>query len=368
MNRIRRWLLNSALFAGATLLAIALAEAGLRLISPQPTAITHQDRFGLIMHWPGIVRTHSAFGTTMRINSVGLRDREHTLEKPAGVFRILVLGDSFMEAVQVEFEQSLPGLLETGLAAATGKRIEVINGGVSGWGTEDELRYLTRYGLRYAPDLVLVAMTLHNDMSDNFRERWYTLRQDSLIDKDPPPLPIRQYRVLTAKAFLATHSHGYQLLRRVARRGSMTGVARALNQHIVELFTTPPSPAIERGYRLTEALLHSIDSAGRAHGARVAVALLPLQVQLSDTAFGEFLKAAGKSESSMPRTRPQDEIGTAAARSGIPVIDLLPPLRDWELAGRSPLYLRNDGHWSAEGHRLASTVVIEGLLRLGLAP
>ena len=59
------------------------------------------------------------------------------------------------------------------LRSEPAKRIEVINAGVSGWGTDDELRYLTEYGLKYQPDLVVVAMTLHNDISDNLRQDWH---------------------------------------------------------------------------------------------------------------------------------------------------------------------------------------------------
>ena len=46
----------------------------------------------------------------------------------------LVLGDSFMEALQVPFEESFPYLLGTGLRQATGKQVEVINAAVGGWG------------------------------------------------------------------------------------------------------------------------------------------------------------------------------------------------------------------------------------------
>src|SRR5262245_41152094 len=179
-SRVRSWLLNVLLGFGTLVLALAAAELGVRLFAPQPVAVTHQDRYGLALHYPGITRFLPQFGHDVSFNSAGLRDREHSFEKQAGTFRILLLGDSFMEALQVPSDSMLATLMERDLTRATGRPVEVINGGVSGWGTGDELRYLTRYGLAYHPDLVVVAMTLHNDISDNLRREWYTLENGVL--------------------------------------------------------------------------------------------------------------------------------------------------------------------------------------------
>src|SRR5262249_7876809 len=152
-------------------LALATAELGLRLFAPQPVGLSHQDRYGLPLHYPGITHFLPQYGHEVSFNSAGMPDREHALEKQPGAFRLLLLGDSFMEALQVPADSMLATLMERDLTRATGRPVEVINAGVSGWGTGDELRYLTRYGLAYHPDLVVVAMTLHNDISDNLRRQ-----------------------------------------------------------------------------------------------------------------------------------------------------------------------------------------------------
>jgi hypothetical protein len=71
-------------------------------------------------------------------NSQGFRDREHSISKPAGVFRIAILGDSFAEAAQVDLEETFWAILETKLVAENcfpEAIIEVLNFGVSGYGT-----------------------------------------------------------------------------------------------------------------------------------------------------------------------------------------------------------------------------------------
>lgn len=368
MIRRRPWLSNGILLLGAFAFALALTEMGLRLAAPQPTGLSHQDRYGLALHWPGIVRRLPQFGTTASFNSAAMRDREHTFAKPPGVYRVLVLGDSFMEALQVEFEASLPSLVEHTLAERSGKRIEVVNAGVSGWGTGDELRYLTQYGFSYQPDLVLVAMTLHNDISDNLREEWYALRGETLVEQPKVPMSSPRYGLVQLKAFLATRSQTYQLWRKVKHGGEMQRVGAELDRHIVELFREPPTANIEHGYRLTELLLERMDSVTRAHGARMAMVLLPLRVQLSDSLFSEFVRSAGASLTQMPSEKPQRLMTETAARLGVPAVDLLMAFRQWTAWGREPLYLERDGHWNAAGHKLAAEVVTEGLLKAGVLP
>lgn len=366
MSRWKGRLVNGLLVVGALLCAFILAEFGLRVAAPQPTGLSHQDRYGLALHWPNMTRRLPQFGTTASFNSAGMRDREHALDKPAGVYRVLVLGDSFMEALQVEFEASLPSLLEHSLAERTGKRIEVINAGVSGWGTGDALRYLSEYGLRYQPDLVLVAMTLHNDVDDNLRAEWFALQGDSLVERRRFQMSTSRYRVVQLKAFLASRFQTYQLWRKVRRRGDIRRVGTLLDEHIIQLFRAPPSERIVSGYRLTELLLQRMDSVSKANRAGMAIVLLPLRVQLTDSSFAEFVRTAGVADSEMPPEKPQRFMTAAGQRLGVSVIDLLPAFRQWTAAGRPPLYLEHDGHWNSTGHRLAASTVMEGLLGLGV--
>lgn len=85
--------------------------------------------------------TKEGFGE-FEINSAGFRDREHSLENPQGVIRVAVLGDSYIEALQVPVEAMFASVLERELAergAGTNQRFEVLSFGVSGFGTAQEL-------------------------------------------------------------------------------------------------------------------------------------------------------------------------------------------------------------------------------------
>src|SRR5919197_4209634 len=90
----------------------------------------------------------------VRINGDGLRDREHTKEKPSGTLRIAVVGDSYAEAFQVEQDKAFWSVLERRLGdcpALEGRRGEGIKFGGSGYGAAQEVFTLREKGLGYSP-------------------------------------------------------------------------------------------------------------------------------------------------------------------------------------------------------------------------
>jgi hypothetical protein len=101
----------------------------------------------------------------VKFNSKGLRDREFEYEKPESIIRILVLGDSFTYGYGVENKEAYPKVLERILKQHNKNNIEVLNAGVSGWGTWQEKEFLKTTGIKYEPDIILVGYYL-NDVFD----------------------------------------------------------------------------------------------------------------------------------------------------------------------------------------------------------
>ena len=102
-------------------------------------------------------------------NIFGHRDREHDIKKPEGVFRIAVLGDSYAQAYQVNQKEAFWAVLEDRLnqSDAFGKKVEVLNFGVSGYGTAQELLMLRHKAWNFDPDFVLLAFLTGNDVLNN---------------------------------------------------------------------------------------------------------------------------------------------------------------------------------------------------------
>lgn len=98
------------------------------------------------------------FTINYQLNSEGFRDYNHSLQKPNGTFRIVVLGDSFTFGQGVyKLEDTNPKKLEELLNKNFGEeKYEVFNFGKRGINTKDELKILEDYGLKYNPDLVII--------------------------------------------------------------------------------------------------------------------------------------------------------------------------------------------------------------------
>jgi hypothetical protein len=129
-----------------------------------------------------------------KVNSFGLRDDEFTLEKPEGVFRILVLGDSLPYGRVVGMKKTFPNQLER-IYLDKGKKVEVINAGVSGYSPYNELYYYLEEGRKFKPDMIIVAFCM-NDVA-NPRLHWgYTQEKITLIPDEAIPSPTYDREVI----------------------------------------------------------------------------------------------------------------------------------------------------------------------------
>jgi hypothetical protein len=105
----------------------------------------------------------------VRTNSLGFHDFEFNREKPQNIFRIVIVGDSYVEALQVPRAKTFYNLLEHRLNRELNgqRKFEVYSFGRSGSGTFLNYFYLRNYALQYKPDLVINAFLVGNDFRDD---------------------------------------------------------------------------------------------------------------------------------------------------------------------------------------------------------
>lgn len=108
--------------------------------------------------WTGYHWYAREFSVRTSVNSVGFRDAEHSASKPPGVVRVALLGDSFVEALQVPFEKTAGRVLERRLAATNAGRFEVLNFGISNYGIGQSVLAWEQHARRYAPDYVFLLV------------------------------------------------------------------------------------------------------------------------------------------------------------------------------------------------------------------
>ena len=91
-----------------------------------------------------------------KLNRFGFTDKERVTQKPKGVFRIAVLGDSFIWGDGLPYEKVWSHKLESKLLAAYDS-VEVISWGKNGWSTLDEFNFYKDHGHDYDIDLLIIG-------------------------------------------------------------------------------------------------------------------------------------------------------------------------------------------------------------------
>lgn len=109
------------------------------------------------------------FKNLVKANNFGFHDNDFRYRKDDSIFRIAILGDSYVEALQVPREKTFHKLLEDMLNSSniSKKKIEVYSFGHSGNGTLLNFYYLKNYGIKFKPDLVIDCFLIGNDFRDD---------------------------------------------------------------------------------------------------------------------------------------------------------------------------------------------------------
>jgi hypothetical protein len=385
MSTSSSWIKNAALFAGAAMVALGVGEAALRLAGfSYPNFWVPDPVTGSSLR-PGMAGWQRDEGKAyVRINSQGLRDREHSVAKPAGTYRIAVLGDSYAEAMQVEMDRAFWALLPEKLEAcgfAGAKQIETLNFGVSGYGTGHELLTLQTRVWQYQPDMVLLAFFPGNDVRNNSqalegeKRAYFSLKDGKLyLDaafRDDPEFKEKQ-RITEHRAWLQ-QARLYQLMRRV-RAGNIAqhfhnapvAAALAAGTKLTEagldeqVFHEPRDAKWREAWDITDRLVIAAAEETRSHGARFVLAVLSTPGSVYPDAELRTRYAESLGVGSL--FYPEERLMTLGARQGFEVLALAPKMQ--QIADAKHVYLhgfpntkRGFGHWNEAGHALGAELI-----------
>ena len=176
----------------ATGLALGLAEIGTRIVFAERVVLFPRYHTGaqygpyrLRKLRPSTVFRHTDIDGSwlFTTNAQGFRDtRVYPYEKEPGVFRVLCLGDSQTEGFEARQECVYPEVIRRRLSRL-GRRVEVMNTGVSGFGTAEELAYLENEGLKFKPDVVVLGWYA-NDPDDNVKCGLFAVENGTLVSRN----------------------------------------------------------------------------------------------------------------------------------------------------------------------------------------
>lgn len=104
-------------------------------------------------------------------NPYGFTDTVRSISKPEGVYRIAVLGDSFIFGDGVPYEEVWSHKLEKRIYANY-ENVELMNWGRNGWQTTQELAFLVEHGVKYDIDLLVVGFVTNDPDMGDYRQKY----------------------------------------------------------------------------------------------------------------------------------------------------------------------------------------------------
>lgn len=395
---MKRILGVAALVVASVLASAALSEILARAVLPRP-------RYFALWQWDPVLGHAPVPSTSMRIdwwvseslpvthyqtNSWGFRDREFHEGRTDGVGRVLVVGDSFSEAVEVEADERFSAVLERRLTRPD-RPVEVWNMGVGDYGTAQEYLLLREYVRRVSPDVVVLQVFPLNDVVNNGRDfagnnesqgddvrPYFVVDDDRLIRADPRPVRsfLRRHSLLFADAELAAWWWAGVRVRQAAstrtdevrRRHRAAGELDVLEYRV--LSEDPDRADWAHAWRVTGALLRAVrDLVAEAH-ATLVVALVPCREEYLPSALAKLGRDAEAQTGAPLRLAgdvPTRRLCGELASLGVPCV----PLREGFAAawGESGPRHERHGHYDPEGHRLigeALAPVVDAALRTGV--
>lgn len=319
-------------------ICVVSLEGALRVFNHfVPTFLFYSDSYNRFRGQPGAPHFDAV------LNTRGFNDIDRPAAPPAGVRRVLAIGDSFAVGVVPRAANYLT-LLEQALGA-----VEVVNMGVSGTAPADYLSLLVDEGLAAAPDLVLVGFYIGND----FEVRTRRLHEYSYV----VTLVRALWRLATARSSAAPPG---------AAQASYDDAAPTMTrERFLEiqvdragLYELDDAALAARAEGAAAPLRQMRDLAQRA-GAELLVVLIPDEIQVDPALAAEVARARGRAASAVDPRRPTRAIAGALDASGIAYFDLGPAFV--AAARDSRLYKPQDTHWNLAGNRLAADLLAPAL-------
>jgi hypothetical protein len=335
-------------------LGLLAAEIGLRLVGAKLSGSYYviDPELGWALR-PGARGVYTTEGEAeVRINAQGMRDdRVFERSRKPGVKRIAVLGDSFAEAMQVDVSKTFAALLEKRTGA------EVMNFGVQGYGTAQQLLQWRRVVRGYSPDATVLLFYTGNDIYNNHRAlnptnadaAPYFVMRNGKMELQPALAAPSAWRELWAGA-----AEWIYLVRFVAEnyyKYTRRAVKRNLPEDYMDrlIYREPESREMREAWEVTERLLEKM--AAEIPNLYVVIVSSGIQAHPEATAREEFLRHFEGQDLCYVERRLERFCKARGLRVGV--------LADWlrPLAEQRKIYFYGfagnlgGGHWNEAGHR-----------------
>lgn len=369
------------LLAASLIFAVILLEVLVRVFDPQITYSTARRSSPMIYeksdYLPFVLKPNAKdrhigvygdFNVSIAINSYGLRDYERPVLSNAK--RILVMGDSMTFGFGVEMNETYSKYLERKLNSK-GSKYEVFNAGwADGYSLDSYYLYLKNDGIKkFKPDVIIVEFFVYNDITDISLNRWVNDSNGLPIKITSPYYDVDgQNRLRSAKRVLPLLKNSivqgiYESL--LARSNLFVLIKSTISNMLTvssanRVFDKQYNPDIQNEWEINENVLLAIKGIADKNNAKLLVVVMPVNFQVNDNLWNEYSASIGAGK--LSRTKPDDLMKKFGSSHGIKVIDVYDSFH--EEYKKEPLFLRIDGHFNPEGHKLVADDIYNYLQQL----
>lgn len=360
--------------------ALLASEIAFRALSPflcQPRVGPFQPHpvYGW-GHTPGAERQVTgcfgrrfAYDRFVKINSLGLHDQETPYERLEGRKRVLLLGDSVAEGMQVEIAETFAKVAQERLNSE-GPAVEIVNTGVSAFGTDNQVLFFREEGRKYGADLVVATFNIQNDVSENyppFAKELYaagngspkmkakvTVLDDGLVKFDTTGVAAEALKIQAkaeanaqaAQTLSAKLTANFYLLRRMQKLfvdspAPKQWTNKMIGRVMLGVYAEPRDKEWTEAWQITEALLAQLAHDVRSQGAELLVLILPPRVLVER-------QGNGSTNFDYPRERAAAILNDL----GVPFLDATDALREHLKATGKSGFFEFDIHPDPNGHRV----------------
>jgi hypothetical protein len=321
--------------------------------------------------------THSrgCFTGEVETNRWGFRDRDRILEKPSGEFRIALVGDSVVEGVHVNPDQVMNIQMEKLLRQQGYRNVEVMNFGIEGIGTTQELIMYKDRIRQFHPDLVLLTVS-DNDVMNNSStlqpksygiHTWYCPYYNLDANGQLVFQPVQRRPLNGLVTFLERHSYLAYYVERVWFRADLPLYKwHGMPVYFGSYSDDPLDPEWQQAWTVTEKVMARMRDTVEADGAKFVVVPWSNFSDIDPDWRQRLTKQFGPLPKELTPAKLDQRLQELADRQKITMASLTPYMqayRDQHQLQWPYFSLTCDPHFSALGHQVAAGAMIDLLQR-----
>jgi hypothetical protein len=321
----------------------------------------------------------SEYNALYEINSLGLRDREYGA-KEDGVIRVLLIGDSFSVSHGLPIEESLSRQIEIELQKAADSdgmtvKFEVINAAAGGYSPYNYWKAYHRWAPIIKPDIVIVGLS-PDDYECNNEDVRYLIENGEILGFYREGQDLQERGEISTKKFrkwLSTNSHLYILMRNyfyynniVARIKLWKNPGGIENDSQLQLYMKSNQNNVHSAWSKSLSYLLLLKKQTAVDGVVMILMSIPLKMEIDLEQYNLLLKRNGLEKEQIDVHQQLREISAFCKAENIPLLD---PRQSLLARNKSvPCYFVLDGHWNAEGVKVAAVSFVKQWRDLRLLP